>query len=168
MEEQLLKQLIEILKKEYQEYEKLLSLAEQKKESLIENDVDRLSNLIDTEEEVLTTISDYDNQRDKLVYTLSQELEIDHQEINYSELIDHIPEEWVKKLEPVRDKLLTIIDELHTINESNKMLIDEAIKLNNLTYKTIAQIVNPDNRNYNPDQDNKSDNSTTHIIDRKA
>ena len=168
MDTELLKKLIQILKKEYREYQKLLELAEEKKDALVANDIDVLSSLLNNEEEILETINQFDAAREDIIIELSTELDLVSSEINYSQLIEHLPDKWVNKLKPVREKLLTTINELHELNESNKMLINEAIKLNNLTYKSIAQIIEPNNNTYNRETTGKSDNSTTHIMDRKA
>ncbi len=159
--------LIKILEQEYELYHELYKLASSKKEAIIENNVQELNNLIEKDEKVINSFNQLESERNQLLDDLKDNYNLETENLNYSRLIKELSDPWKEKMTQIRNKLLDVIDKLNQQNEQNKVLLKEAIKLNNFSYKMIAQILEPDNKTYKKDKKDK-DERINHIIDRKA
>ncbi|MFW5985577.1 MAG: flagellar protein FlgN [Halanaerobiaceae bacterium] len=166
MNEKLLDNLYAVLKTEYEYYQKLNDFASEKKEAIIENDVEKLTEIIEKEKDIIAEINQLEDKRDNLLAEFNSKVDLDTEQLNYSQLVENISQKWETRLGELREKLLNIIDELHQKNEENKSLINEAIKLNNFSFKMMTRLLNPDSNTYNPDD--KGEDSSNHIMDRRA
>ncbi|MFW6386514.1 MAG: flagellar protein FlgN [Bacillota bacterium] len=163
--EEKLSALMEILEEERDSFQILLEIAEDKKEKIIENEVEVLKEKVEKENDVISQLEDLEERRVDLVEELSAELGIEGDEIKYSRLIEELPGAWKEKLQPLRQELLSTIDEVHSQNQQNKMLIQEALKLNNFSMHVFTKIMDSDIYN---DKGAAKNNASRHIIDRRG
>ena len=170
MRDQLISHLIETLQDEYQYYQKLRDLADSKNDAIVANDVDKLSDLIENDKKVIETLDNLEAERNDILKEMRDILGLDEGELEYEVLADNLSETWTEKLNEVREKLLKVMEELHEINEQNKVLLQEAIKLNNFSFQMISDVVEPNTQTYNNQKNkkDKSNNKINRIIDRRA
>jgi flagellar biosynthesis/type III secretory pathway chaperone len=167
MQDKLLADLLSILKNEYEKYEKLQETADKKTEALVENEIDGLADIVEKEDEIITNIEDLEESRNNLVKKLLDLYEVKEEEINYSELTGYLPDEWQDEFDPIRDDLLESIENLHEKNEENRMLLNEAVKLNKFSINMLQKVLEPVSGTYNKDK-NSEKKQGYNIVDRKA
>ena len=165
--EKLLKVLYNILENEYDYYLDLNEFAAAKKKAIIDNDVEGLSQIIVEEKELIAELNQLETERDDILDKLKHDISESEAALNFNQLVASVSDSWSDKFKKIRDKLLQTIDELHQKNESNKLLINEAIKMNKFSYQMIARVVDPTNNTYNKDDDS-TENSARHFMDRRA
>ncbi len=172
MLEKLLKQLKQLLKQEYRYYRRLDRLATAKKEAIIDNSIQDLGSVLKEEQQIIEQIDLLEKERQQLLakmeFQFREKLSDYEAEFNFTFLLEHLSDKKVDGLREIRDKLLIIIDQLHQKNVKNRMLLEEAIKLNNFSYKMITSILEPENNTYNPDQQTKNISKLRHLMDRKG
>ena len=167
MKQEQVADLISVLDDEYEFYRQLNDFAVRKKDAIIENEVEELTEIIEEEQVIIEKINKKEDKRDQLLRKLVEEEGLDAEAPDFEELLSAVKkEEQQDRLQEIREKLLQVIDDLHQKNEDNKILLEEAIKFNNFSYNMIAQILEPHANTYNPEGD--SDDSTSHILDHRA
>lgn len=148
MTEKNLNELSEILKAENELYKKLLDIAEDKKETLINNNIESLFEHVESDREHIEKVSELEERRLTLMNEIKENFEIED-DLSYMEFVDQLPDKWGKKLNPIRDELLTTLEEFHVINEENKKLIEEAVKFNKFSIDLIIENLNNNEYTYN-------------------
>jgi flagellar biosynthesis/type III secretory pathway chaperone len=108
-----------------------------------------------------------EESRNNLVKKLLDLYEVKEEEINYSELTGYLPDEWQDEFDPIRDDLLESIENLHEKNEENRMLLNEAVKLNKFSINMLQKVLEPVSGTYNKDK-NSEKKQGYNIVDRKA
>ena len=159
--------LFDVLTEEENLYSKLMELAIEKKDAIVANDLESLTELLQNDTETIELLNQLDEQRAKLTKEICVNNDIQVQDISFKELIKFLPESWQENLWDIRNKLIAIIDELHQQNEQNKFLVNEAIKLNNASLNLFLQALEPENTTYNGKQ-KTVDKKSAHIIDRRG
>ena len=159
--------LYELLKKEYGLYQKLQDRAIQKKEIIIANDIEKLTEIVQEDNEIISEIAELEEKRRDIINELNIDISLDNQMINYQKLFEKLPESWKEKYSLLREDLIKIIDELQEQNEQNKVLLEEAIKINDFNFNMMTRILEPNLETYNP-KNNKNESKITHIVDRKG
>lgn len=167
MDQSIYKQLIDILKQEYEQYLKLNKIALSKKDTIVENRVDELSELIKEDNDIIDIINDLEKKRSNITLEIFQNNNLSDNDINFSNLIKVIPAPCQDELYDVRQKLLKIIDELHIQNEQNSFLVTEAIKLNNASLNIFINALQPEDKIYNMKQ-KSTERKSSHLIDRRG
>ena len=167
MQDKLLSDLLDVLKREYEKYEKLQETADKKKDILVENEIEELADIVQKEDEIITEIEDLENKRTELLKTILDTSKIDEDELNYKELTSYLPDSWKEKFDPVRDRLLNIIELLHQKNEENRLLLQEAIKVNNFSINMLQKTLEPMNNTYNKKKKSETKQGYN-IVDRRA
>ena len=89
------------------------------------------------------------------------------EDISFQELIKLIPDSEQEKMLDIREKLLDVIDRLQEQNEQNKLLVTEAINLNNVTINMFLEALEPENAIYDMKQ-KAVKNKTRRLLDRKG
>jgi len=163
MSEQLLSELTEILKKESTLYKKLLKIAEKKKETLIQNEIETLFDHVETDQELIDQVTKLENRRLEIMDEIDKKFDINSKELSYHEFINNIPDNWQVKLNPIREKLVNTLEEFHVLNEENKKLIEEAVKFNKFSIDLIVDNLKKNNTTYHT-----KDKSRPHLIDKRG
>jgi len=126
--------LLIILKNLNKSYQKLLELAYDKEEILVANDVERLVELNEKEEQVVEKIEDYDKKREEKLTQLGRELEINSGNVKFSFILEGMEEDFKIQFKELRKELLEVMDELSEMNERNAVLLKEALHYNDFLY----------------------------------
>ena len=148
----LMEVLIDVLEKENQEYEKLLTLSMKKTPVIVSEDLEELSKITDEEQIIVSRINHLDNQRNEAINDIANVLNTDVNQLKIVDLIKMLaarPEEQ-EKLAAVFDKLQENVRNVKRTNEQNRELIEQALELVQLNMN-VLQAVNkaPETANYN-------------------
>ena len=165
MQKEDLTSLKDILENQKDNFQSLLKIAEKKRDEIIENNVERLKELVEEENEIVSDLEELESERIELVKLLQGKLDIQEEKISYSELIENLPDGWKDKLQPVREGLLSIIEKVHIQNQENKVLIQEALRLNNFSINMFTKMVDVDIYTKEGTAENTG---SRHIIDRRG
>ena len=148
MTEKNLNELIQILKEENKLYKKLLDIAENKKETLINNNIESLFEYVERDREYIEKVSELEERRLALMNDIKDNFKIED-DLSYMEFVKKLPNHWGDKLNPIRNELLETLDEFHILNEENKKLIEEAVKFNKFSIDLIIENLNNNEYTYN-------------------
>lgn len=148
----LMEVLIDVLDKESQEYENLLTLSMKKTPVIVSEDLDELAKITDEEQIIVSRINHLDNQRTEAINDIANVLNKDVDNLKIADLIKMLaarPEEQ-EKLATVFDRLQESVRNVKRINEQNRELIQEALELVQFNM-TVLQSMNkaPETANYN-------------------
>lgn len=160
--------LIGILNQEYDYYQDLRELAADKKEMIIENEVEQLSEIIEEDEDIVKQLEQLEEERNQLISELGADYEIGKKQITFQDLQEHLPADKKQQLEDIRGQLLTVIEELDRKNDENRQLLEEAIKLNNFSFEMMSRVLEPESQTYNNKSEGDNPDKSNHIINRRA
>ena len=127
----LIEELIDTLKKENEEYGRLLDLSKRKAAVIVARDIPALEKITDDEQTVVSTISNLDAKRAEVTKDIADVINKDVESLKLSVLIDLLskqPNEQ-KALSDVHDRLKVTVDNVRRINESNRQLIDQSLEM---------------------------------------
>ncbi len=148
----LMEVLIDVLDKENQEYERLLTLSMRKTPVIVSEDLDELARITDEEQIIVSRINHLDNQRNEAINDIANVLNKDVKNLKIVDLIKMLaarPEEQ-EKLAAVFDSLQENVRGVKRINEQNRELLQEALELVQFNMN-VLQAMNkaPETANYN-------------------
>ncbi len=148
----LMEVLIDVLDKENQEYERLLTLSMRKTPVIVSEDLDELARITDEEQIIVSRINHLDNQRNEAINDIANVLNKDVNNLKIVDLIKMLaarPEEQ-EKLAAVFDSLQENVRGVKRINEQNRELLQEALELVQFNMN-VLQAMNkaPETANYN-------------------
>ena len=156
----LMEALIEVLKKENQEYKNLLELSMKKTPAIVSDDVKALAQITDEEQIIVSRINHLDNQRNEAVNDIANVLNKDVTKLKIVDLIDMLaarPQEQAK-LASVFDDLRRNVRAVKRINEQNRELIENALELVQLNMQVLQSMNKaPETANYNKGAYNTGD-----------
>ena len=144
--------LIEVLKKENQEYKNLLELSMKKTPAIVSDDVKALAQITDEEQIIVSRINHLDNQRNDAVNDIANVLNKDVTKLKITDLIKMLgqrPEEQ-QKLAAAFDELQTNVKHVARINDQNRELIQNALEMVQFNMNLIQSMkAAPETANYN-------------------
>ncbi|AZO95890.1 flagellar export chaperone FlgN [Halocella sp. SP3-1] len=167
MGEEVIKRLIEILEEEYEYLVVLNQLVLKKKKAIIKNDVDKLAELLGKDREILAGIQSLEKDRLEIISQLKEMYKLNKEDLTFVELKDSLPDLWQKELSVMKEKMLKVIVGLQKGNEKNRVLISEAVKLNEFSLGILLNILQPASQIY----DKKMGLGTKvsqHILDQRS
>ncbi|RCW48212.1 flagellar protein FlgN [Halanaerobium sp. MA284_MarDTE_T2] len=152
MNQKLKDSLLNILNEEKELYLKLLKIAEEKNETLVENNTEKLMQTVEKDKDIINKIETAEEKRNEIVSEIIEQFNIDNENKSYSELIKNLPEDWGKDLDPLRDELIEITDEFQKINLENHSLLKQALEFNQLSIDTILNSIQDEDITYSKDK----------------
>lgn len=148
MEGELIKRLIEILNIEYDYLNELNHLVLEKKEAIIKNNIEKITELLERDREIIAEINLQEKERLEIFYRLEELYKLNKGDLTFSELKNVFPDLWERELFEIREKLLKIIEDIHKGNEKNRVLISEAVKINDFSLALLLNLSQPVNQIY--------------------
>ncbi len=148
----LMEALIEVLKKENQEYKNLLELSMKKTPAIVSDDVKALAQITDEEQFVVSRINHLDNQRSEAVNDIANVLNKDVTKLKIADLIKMLaarPQEQAE-LASVFDELRRNVHAVKRVNEQNRELIESALEMVQFNMQVLQSMNKaPETANYN-------------------
>lgn len=156
----LMENLIDVLEKENAEYENLLALSMQKTPVIVSEDLEKLAQITDEEQLIVSRINRLDVIRNEAVKDIANVLNKDVTKLKIVDLIKMLgsrPEEQ-QKLAAVFDKLQTNVKHVARINEQNRELIQSALDMVKFNMNVLQSMkAAPETANYNKGAYNTGD-----------
>ncbi len=128
MDTGLLKKLTDILNKENDIYDTFLKLSNNKTDLIVSGNVSELENIVKVEQSLIIKIAKLEDQREKIVESLSTVLGKNPEEITISELTSRLGQKEATELKECQEKILNSINSLKVNNELNSKLIKNSLE----------------------------------------
>lgn len=164
----LLDNLITILKEEYNCYCQLNQMALDKKETLINNEVSRLTEILQEDEEVVATLEELEKERAVISGQLAKIYELGTDTAHFSQLTDNIPEPWQTELVTIGEKLISVLGKLQEQNQQNRVLLEQSLKINTFSLNKLIKALEPDKLVYSREGNSAQGSGAAHLVDRKG
>lgn len=127
----LIDELIGVLNKEYDIYNELLPVAEEKTKIIIRNDIEALQTITEKEQAVVEKINLLEKKREDLIVNIATVINKKPEDLNLKAIIQILesqPKEQ-KALSEIRDNLNLVIKRLVEINNRNQALIQQSLEM---------------------------------------
>lgn len=127
----LIENLIETLNQEFDIYEQLLVLSQDKTTIIISNNLDRLKELTEIEQNIVDAITSKERERRDILISIGGVLNKDGSKLKISEIVEMLsPQpEFQEPLARINEKLKNIAIRLKDVNDHNKTLIEESLSM---------------------------------------
>ena len=125
----LINNLIEVLKGQVELYQQTTALSVLKKEHIIKNDIDGLRKVVGEENAIVPRMMRQDKERERIMKDICMVLNKKEEDMTLSYLVtlmENQPEH--AELQDVVEKTKKAVHELNSINEENKVLIEDAME----------------------------------------
>ncbi|MBM7623029.1 flagellar protein FlgN [Sporohalobacter salinus] len=162
--------LIEILQAEYQIYQELYQLSEEKQEIIIDNQVDDLLEIIEEEQEEIKKIDKLEGKRIDVLEKIAAKNSLQKDELSFDKLMELINDPEKSKLEEIRTEILDLLEEIQETNKTNADLIRESLQLTDYTLQLLTDSDIGKTNTYKKPGDKKQDDNDQprRIIDQKV
>ena len=156
----LVEELLDVLKKEKEGYDAILSMCEEKRDSIVHSNIDVLERVTAQEEDIASDLKNLENRRARLLTDMATVLGKDGQNLTITqliELLDRQPGEQKDLLE-ARDALVDSARKVQFWNVQNQNLLKQAMEMVEFDlnlYKSLKQA--PETANYNRNAYNTGD-----------
>ena len=148
----LMEELITVLGREKEIYEKLIPISERKTVVLIREDLQELQKVTDEEQQLLDAAYAADRKREKIIADIGVVLNRKPEELDLTtlaKLMARQPREK-KKLSELHDSLKLVMDRLVNVNQKNKELIEKSLEMIEFNMNFIQSTrMSPGSNNYN-------------------
>lgn len=148
----LMEELIITLQEETNQYEALLALSKRKTPILVSGKIDELQKITDEEQILVDNINSVDKKRAELLSDIGNVLNESTEGLTIQKLADLIKEqpEQQKQLLEIHDKLKKVLGNVQTMNEQNKMLVNQMLEMVAFDMNLLKSMKQaPETANYN-------------------
>lgn len=148
----LIENLISVLEQESSEYEELLGLSMKKTPVIIEGDLQKLQQITDEEQNVVSRINHLESKRTEVLKDIANVMNKDVTTlklVNLIQMLESRPQES-NRLAQVHDKLRTVVENMQRVNGQNKELITHSLEMVEFDMNLLqAMKTAPETANYN-------------------
>jgi len=123
--------LLEVLGKEEAEYQKLVAIAEEKRDAVIKGDIKLLDTVTVKEQDAASALLNLSNKRTQVLTDMATVLGKNPEEITITKMIGYLEKQPVEqeKLIKQRDRLLEVGSQMQLLNRQNEALLQQALEL---------------------------------------
>ena len=136
-----LKKLLSLLVKQEYNLKSLLNKGLEKKDTLVANDYDKLSEIVATEEQILLSIQQLEEKRLSIMQNLFVEYKIDNQRYKLEILVSHldgkVDPQYIVQIKAFEKRMKKIISGITEMNHLNLALIQQSRILMNETLQAV-------------------------------
>lgn len=166
----LIDELIDVLKKENEEYQKLIPISSQKTRMIVKNDVEKLRQVTAIEQEHLGILVNLEKKRQEVANDIALVMNLPAKDLTIIQIVKILEgqKDAQRRLSEVHDELKMTLSHFSRINEQNQRLIKESLELIdfNLNYlKGMYQA--PEVANYTKEAYNASPKLDVGVFDAK-
>ncbi|MCW8848611.1 MAG: flagellar protein FlgN [Melioribacteraceae bacterium] len=142
-----LQKLLSVLAKQEQNISELFQIGLDKKTVLVENNYDKLNEIVSLEEQKLLSIQLTEENRLRLMRDLFSEFKIDNTRYKLGILVENlkgkIDNKILSDISFYENRITKLINDVTTVNSLNMMLIQQS---RSLIHETIQAVINTNNR----------------------
>ena len=127
----LMEDLLEVLGKEEAEYQKLVAIAEEKRDAVIKGDIKLLDTVTVKEQDAASALLNLSNKRIQVLTDMATVLGKNPEEITITKMKGYLEKQPVEqeKLIKQRDRLLEVGTQMQLLNRQNEALLQQALEL---------------------------------------
>lgn len=156
----LMQELLGVLEREENEYQKLVQLNEDKREAIIKANIEELGQVTTQEQEIAGVLLNLSNKRGEILNDMATVLGKDPKDMTINKMIGYLdsqPEEQ-KILIERRDKLLEVASQMRILNQQNEVLLQQALEMVEFDLTLLRSMRQaPETANYNRNAYNTGD-----------
>jgi flagellar biosynthesis/type III secretory pathway chaperone len=127
-----------ILNKEVAHHELLRDLSMEKRQAIINNDIERLKDVLAQIEKWTVVVYSLEQDRTRLITYLEGQLGVSPGKLSLKEIIDLVEEPHRFLLNEDRNRLKSVMEEVNRINRTNVVLLSDSINFLNYTFNLLA------------------------------
>lgn len=127
----LMENLLDVLEKEYTEYEKLAELSARKRQIIIDGNIPELEKITDREQDITSAIKNLENKREEVLNDMAIVLSKDAKDLTLTNMIAFLhrqPEEQ-QKIRDIQQRLRDTLGHMADINRQNEALLQQALEM---------------------------------------
>ncbi len=127
----LTEELINVLEKEHEAYDRLIPITERKTRVIISGDLEELQKITDEEQSVVDQVSALEKKREEIIINMGTVLNRDPKTLKLKmmvKLLEKRPQEQ-KRLANLHDLLSAQLKRVAAQNDKNKMLINQSLEM---------------------------------------
>ena len=119
----LIEVLIDVLNQESEVYEGLLTVSHEKTQVIVKNDIKRLSEIVEVEQDTLTNINALEKKREEAVTDIASVLGKSTKDIRVKDIVGYLEQqpEVQKELSKAHDRIISCVGELQAVNKHNQI-----------------------------------------------
>lgn len=125
---ELISRLTNLLTDQRDVYIKLIGLSEQKKETILNNQVEALDRIVKKEQLLLVELQELERQRKGIMEAVAKLLDCPAGEITIQDILDHCPPSLENNLLYIQKELTTQLQAQVNINEVNRKLLESRLE----------------------------------------
>lgn len=147
----LMEELIVCLETEEKEFERLLTLSQQKTPVIVNNKISELEKITDEEQIIVSRITNLESKREAVTKDIAEVINKDVAELKLTTLIDLMSNQpgERKRLSDIHDKLSATVKQIRQVNDGNAELIKNALEMVNFDLSVVqAMRQAPETANY--------------------
>ena len=135
----ILERLEQVLKAELDTHSALVVTARAFNQALKEENIESIQQHRAAHDEALCKIEKLEEQRIECCSVLAQSFGFSKKQLKLAQLLDKIPEAWRARLSAVRQALKSKITELSKLTISNRILLEEGLRIIEHTFSLVQQ-----------------------------
>lgn len=127
----LMENLLTVLEQENSEYQRLVALSQEKRQTIIDADISGLEQINGREQEITSVIRNLENKRREVIQDMAIVLSKDPKDLTITNMIAFLnrqPGEQ-KKLRDVQERLRDTVGRMAQINQQNEQLLSLALEM---------------------------------------
>lgn len=127
----LMEDLLDVLGKEEAEYQKLVEIAEQKRDAVIKGDIGQLGEVTIKEQDAASELLNLSHKRTQVLTDMAVVLGKDPKELTITKMIGYLEKQPTEqeKLTKQRDRLLEVGSQMCILNQQNESLLKQALEM---------------------------------------
>ncbi|WP_353893729.1 flagellar protein FlgN [Proteinivorax hydrogeniformans] len=110
-------------------YCKLMEVTEKKRDTLVQNAMEQLEEVVDIEAKLVKQIADVEKERYNLQKQLANQMNISVDNVNTDMLIPLLTPEQKQRMDTATEDLKEYLSKLSMLNQTNKKLLDQSLKM---------------------------------------
>jgi len=123
----LAEELADILEKETLLYSDASEISSKKTDIIVKGSIEDLESLVKAEQAIILGIGRLEDKREEIIMKLSEELDLELEGVNLSQITEKLGEESSKRLNYCQEDLMDTLTGLKNKNETNEQLIQNAL-----------------------------------------
>ena len=148
----LMEELISVLQEETKIYEDLLVVSDEKTAVIVKNDIGKLQEIVDKEQETIDVITALERKREEIVRSIAMVVNRKPDTLTVAEIIrmlDKQPQEQ-NELAAVHKQIRSVVERLQQMNHHNRELLERSLEMTEFNINLLQSMNQaPETANYN-------------------
>lgn len=119
-------------------YQDLFDISLSKQQAILSRDIDKLSQVVKKEEELIVDVGKAETDRLNILDRLAGLWQLSTKELTLKKIVELAPSSHTNRLKRMGDNLLSTIKELAALNKVNERLVEDSLALTRLLLRTIV------------------------------